>query len=168
MLNAHADVHCTQQARSQNFGLSLHLHPYFLLASSEGSNGVFAVHWCDKVPKSRTLAHMELFARKPCIRSLRSHKAHASLVGTEKIEWFIASWTIILSKQRKLMALIRLRGYSGCSTSLLFICIKTCNWHCIVIDFSSVRPSFGLLVARTPTIFFDRFKFGRWLIAYGI
>ena len=34
-LNAHADI--TSGARDLNFDLSLHLHPYFVYASSKGS-----------------------------------------------------------------------------------------------------------------------------------
>ena len=34
-LNAHSDV--SSRARGLNFGLSLHLHPYFVYASSEDS-----------------------------------------------------------------------------------------------------------------------------------
>ena len=37
LIKAHAEV--SSEARGLNFCLSLHLHPYFMYASSEGSGG---------------------------------------------------------------------------------------------------------------------------------
>ena len=40
--NTHADV--PSRARGLKFGLSLHLHPYFMFSSSKGSGE--SAHWC--------------------------------------------------------------------------------------------------------------------------
>ena len=45
LINAHADA--TREARGLKFGLSLHLHPYFVYASTEGSGESVHMHRLD-------------------------------------------------------------------------------------------------------------------------
>ena len=110
-LNAHAEVF--SGARGLNFGLSLHLHPYFVYASSEGSGEsaqarrlawVFVARRCDKNKKSRggkynyRIVDDKVFFFISFYRSLKTHnwcfclKLTAGAVTEHCISHKISPW----------------------------------------------------------------------------
>ena len=101
LINAHPDVF--KEARGLYFGLSLHLHPYFMYASSEGSGEsahmrrlawAFAARWRDKY---RKLVHWPMFSFSRLIRYLQCNgtvPSRASCVWLTAAESTISPTTL--------------------------------------------------------------------------